>query len=86
MVVELRPEDIEQFTIDNLQFTISMQHDSAANCQLPTVNFQLSMMYFQEYLERLCCEMYNYLYICIHLYSDRNHSSDKISVIDRLII
>ena len=54
MVVELRPEDIEQFTIDNLQFTISMQHDSTTNCQLPTVNSQLSMMYFQEYLERLC--------------------------------
>ena len=48
MVVELRPEDIEQFTIDNLQFTISMQHDSTTNCQLPTVNSQLSMMYFQE--------------------------------------
>ena len=59
MVVELRPEDIEQFTIDNLQFTISMQHDSAANCQLPTVNFQLSMMYFQEYLERLCWQQGN---------------------------
>lgn len=59
MVVELRPEDIEQFTIDNLQFTISMQHDSAANCQLPTVNSQLSMMYFQEYLERLCWQQGN---------------------------
>ena len=59
MVVELRPEDIEQFTIDNLQFTISMQHDSTANCQLPTVNSQLSMMYFQEYLERLCWQQGN---------------------------
>ena len=59
MVVELRPEDIEQFTIDNLQFTISMQRDSAANCQLPTVNSQLSMMYFQEYLERLCWQQGN---------------------------
>ena len=59
MVVELRPEDIEQFTIDNLQFTISMQHNSAANCQLPTVNSQLSMMYFQEYLERLCWQQGN---------------------------
>ena len=59
MVVELRPEDIEQFTIDNLQFTISMQHDSAANCQLPTVNSPLSMMYFQEYLERLCWQQGN---------------------------
>ena len=59
MVVELRPEDIEQFTIDNLQFTISMQHDSTTNCQLPTVNSQLSMMYFQEYLERLCWQQGN---------------------------
>ena len=59
MVVELRPEDLEQFTIDNLQFTIAMQHDSAANCQLPTVNSQLSMMYFQEYLERLCWQQGN---------------------------
>ena len=59
MVVELRPEDIEQFTIDNLQFTISMQHHIAANCQLPTVNSQLSMMYFQEYLERLCWQQGN---------------------------
>ena len=45
MVVELRPEDIE--------------HDSAANCQLSTVNFPLSMMYFQEYLERLCWQQGN---------------------------
>ena len=59
MVVELRPEDLEQFTIDNLQFTISMQHDSAANCQLSTVNSQLNMMYFQEYLERLCWQQGN---------------------------
>ena len=59
MVVELRPEDLEQFTIDNLQFTIAMQHDSAANCQLSTVNSQLSMMYFQEYLERLCWQQGN---------------------------
>ena len=34
MVVELRPEDLEQFTIDNLQFTISMQHDSAVNSKI----------------------------------------------------
>lgn len=59
MVVELRPEDLEQFTIDNLQFTISMQHDSAANYQLSTVNSQLNMMYFQEYLERLCWQQGN---------------------------
>lgn len=59
MVVELRPEDLEQFTIDNLQFTIAMQHDSAANCQLSTVNSQLNMMYFQEYLERLCWQQGN---------------------------
>ena len=59
MVVELRPEDLEQFTIDNLQFTIAMQHDSATNCQLSTVNSQLSMMYFQEYLERLCWQQGN---------------------------
>ena len=36
-----------------------MQHDSAANCQLPTVNSPLSMMYFQEYLERLCWQQGN---------------------------
>ena len=59
MVVELRPEDLEQFTIDNLQFTISMQHDSAVNSKLSTVNSQLSMMYFQEYLERLCWQQGN---------------------------
>ena len=59
MVVELRPEDLEQFTIDNLQFTIAMQHDSAANCQLSTANSPLSMMHFQEYLEYLCWQQGN---------------------------
>ena len=59
MGVELRPEDLEQFTIDNLQFTIAMQHDSAANCQLSTANSPLSMMHFQEYLEYLCWQQGN---------------------------
>jgi len=59
MVVELRPEDAEQLTIDNGQLTIAMQQDSAANCQLSTVNCQLNMMYLQEALEYSCWQQGN---------------------------
>ena len=52
MVVELRPEDLQQLTNP-------MQKDSAANCQLSTVNCQLSMLSFQEELERLCWQQGN---------------------------
>lgn len=54
MVVELRPEDLEQLTIDNAQLIIpsQQQHNSAANCQL-------NMMYFQEALEAACWQQGN---------------------------
>ena len=54
MVVELRPEDLEQLTIDNAQLTIpsQQQRNSAANCQL-------NMMYFQEALEAACWQQGN---------------------------
>ena len=61
MVVELRPEDLQQLTIDNEQLTIpsQQQHNSATNCQLSTVNYQLNMMYFQETLEAACWQQGN---------------------------
>ena len=59
MVVEIRPEDLQQLTIDNEQLTNPMQKDSAANCQLSTVNCQLSMLSFQEELEHLCWQQGN---------------------------
>ena len=54
MVVELRPEDLEQLTIDNAQLTIpsQQQRNSATNCQL-------NMMYFQEALEAACWQQGN---------------------------
>ncbi len=61
MVVELRPEDLKQLTINNAQLTIpsQQQRNSAANCQLSTVNSQLNMMYFQEALEYNCWQQGN---------------------------
>ena len=61
MVVELRPEDLKQLTINNAQLTIpsQQQRNSAANCQLSTVNCQLNMMYFQEALEYNCWQQGN---------------------------
>ena len=40
--------DSRQLTGDNGQLTVTMQHDSAANCQLSTVNCQLIKWYDQE--------------------------------------
>lgn len=61
MVVELRPEDLKQLTINNAQLTIpsQQQRNSTANCQLSTVNSQLNMMYFQEALEYNCWQQGN---------------------------
>ena len=54
MVVELRPEDLlsGELRVESGEWT--MQHDSAANSQLSTLNSQLNMMYFQETLEYNC--------------------------------
>ena len=41
-------EDSGQLTGDSGQLTVTMQHDSAANCQLSTVNCQLIKWYDQE--------------------------------------
>ena len=42
---------INKLTVDNGQLTVTMQHDSAANCQLSTVNCQLNK---QVYILRPC--------------------------------
>ncbi|WP_373136521.1 NAD-dependent epimerase/dehydratase family protein [Bacteroides sp. HPS0048] len=42
---------INKLTVDNGQLTVAMQHDSAANCQLSTVNCQLNK---QVYILRPC--------------------------------
>ena len=39
---------INKLTVDNGQLTVTMQHDSAANCQLSTINCQLIKWYDQE--------------------------------------
>ena len=44
MVVELRPEDLEQFTIDNLQFTIWLR--CGRGHQLFIINYSLSIYHF----------------------------------------
>mgnify|MGYP001528054850 FL=1 len=59
MVVELRPEDLlsGELRVESGEWT--MQHDSAANSQLSTLNSQLNMMYFQETLEYNCWQQGN---------------------------
>ncbi|WP_195578976.1 NAD(P)/FAD-dependent oxidoreductase [Bacteroides intestinalis] len=59
MVVELRPEDLlsGELRVESGKWT--MQHDSAANSQLSTLNSQLNMMYFQEALEYNCWQQGN---------------------------
>ncbi len=59
MVVELRPEDLlsGELRVESGEWT--MQHDSAANSQLSTLNSQLNMMYFQEALEYNCWQQGN---------------------------
>ena len=42
---------INKLTVDNGQLTVTMQHDSAANCQLSTVHCQLNK---QVYILRPC--------------------------------
>ena len=59
MVVVLRPEDLlsGELRVESGEWT--MQHDSAANSQLSTLNSQLNMMYFQETLEYNCWQQGN---------------------------
>ena len=59
MIVELRPEDLlsGELRVESGEWT--MQHDSAANSQLSTLNSQLNMMYFQETLEYNCWQQGN---------------------------
>ena len=59
MVVELRPEDLndQELKIDNKELT--MQHESTVHSQSSILNAQLNMMFFQEALERLCWQQGN---------------------------
>ena len=59
MVVELRPEDLLSGELGVESGGWTMQHDSAANSQLSTLNSQLNMMYFQETLEYNCWQQGN---------------------------
>ena len=61
MVVELRPEDLDngQLIMDNGQLMDDGELAAPDNCQLSTVNCQLKMMAFQEKLERLCWQQGN---------------------------
>ena len=59
MVVELRPEDLISGELRVESGEWAMQHDSAANSQLSTLNSQLNMMYFQETLEYNCWQQGN---------------------------
>lgn len=69
MVVELRPEDLENEELRMMNEELAAQQDDAVNAQLSTVNAQystlnaqhstLKMMYFQEALERLCWQQGN---------------------------
>ena len=59
MVVELRPEDLLSGDLSVESGARAMQHDSAANSQLSTLNSQLNMMYFQETLEYNCWQQGN---------------------------
>ena len=59
MVVELRPEDLI-----NGELKVESEKSSSAttpqdNSQLSTINYQLSIMHFQEELERLCWQQGN---------------------------
>ncbi|WP_274949853.1 NAD(P)/FAD-dependent oxidoreductase [Bacteroides cutis] len=59
MVVELRPEDLndQELKIDNKELT--MPHESTVHSQSSILNAQLNMMFFQEALERLCWQQGN---------------------------
>lgn len=69
MVVELRPEDLENEELRMMNEELTAQQDDAVNAQTSTVNAQystlnaqhstLKMMYFQEALERLCWQQGN---------------------------
>ena len=59
MVVELRPEDLLSGELRVESGELAMQHDSAANSQLSTLNSPLNMMYFQEALEYNCWQQGN---------------------------
>ena len=59
MVVELRPEDLLSGELRVESGELAMQHDSAANSQLATLNSPLNMMYFQEALEYNCWQQGN---------------------------
>ena len=59
MVVELRPEDLLSGELRVESGELTMQHDSAANSQLSTLNSPLNMMYFQEALEYNCWQQGN---------------------------
>lgn len=59
MVVELRPEDLLSGELRVESGELAMQHDSATNSQLSTLNSPLNMMYFQEALEYNCWQQGN---------------------------
>ena len=59
MVVELRPEDLLSGELRVESGELAMQHDSAANSQLSTLNSPLNMMYFQAALEYNCWQQGN---------------------------
>lgn len=69
MVVELRPEDLENEELRMMNEELAAQQDDAVNAQTSTVNAQystlnaqhstLKIMYFQEALERLCWQQGN---------------------------
>ena len=54
MVVEIRPEDLPQLKMENGEWKMNDEHS-----QLSILNSPLSMLSFQEHLERLCWQQGN---------------------------
>ena len=54
MVVELRPDDLNQLSFDRAESMAKLPSADLSAAQWQAVHAQLDMMYFQEHLERLC--------------------------------
>ncbi len=59
MVVETRPEDVETFVKEHREMVEKMEAKGQENTSLLTTHSSLTMMYFQEIVEKMCWQQGN---------------------------
>ncbi len=59
MVVETRPEDVEMFVKEHREMVEKMEAKGQENTSLLTTHSSLTMMYFQEIVEKMCWQQGN---------------------------